>query len=84
LAFVLGWIDGYASWLIPTIVGAFTPLIVMVGMHYALISVGINSLANSGFESIAGPGMLVSNIAQGGAVLALSLKTKDTKLKSLS
>lgn len=84
LAFVLGWIDGYASWLIPTIVGAFTPLLVMVGMHYALISVGINSLANSGFESIAGPGMLVSNIAQGGAVLALSLKTKDKKMKSLS
>lgn len=84
LAFILGWIDGYASWLIPTIVGAFTPLIVMVGMHYALISVGINSLANSGFESIAGPGMLVSNIAQGGAVLALSLKTKDNKLRSLS
>lgn len=84
LAFVLGWIDGYASWLIPTIVGAFTPLLVMVGMHYALVSVGINSLANSGFESIAGPGMLVSNIAQGGAVLALSLKTKDKKMKSLS
>lgn len=84
LAFILGWIDGYASWLIPTIVGAFTPLIVMVGMHYALISVGINSLANSGFESIAGPGMLVSNIAQGGAVLALSMKTKDNKLRSLS
>lgn len=84
LAFVLGWIDGYASWLIPTIVGTFTPLLVMVGMHYALVSVGINSLANSGFESIAGPGMLVSNIAQGGAVLALSLKTKDKKLKSLS
>lgn len=56
----------------------------MIGMHYALISVGINSLANTGFETIAGPGMLVSNIAQGGAVLALSLKTKDPKLKSLS
>jgi PTS system beta-glucosides-specific IIC component len=84
LAFLLGWIDGYASWLIPTIVGAFTPFLVMVGMHYALISVGINSLATSGFETIAGPGMLVSNIAQGGAVLALSLKTKDKQLKSLS
>lgn len=84
LALILGWIDGYASWLIPTIVGAFTPFIVMVGMHYALISVGINSLANVGYETVAGPGMLVSNIAQGGAVLALSLKTKDIKLKTLS
>jgi len=84
LAFALSWIDGYASWLIPTIVGAFTPFLVMVGMHYALISVGINSLATSGFETIAGPGMLVSNIAQGGAVLALSLRTNDKQLKTLS
>lgn len=84
LAIIIDWINGYASWLIPMIIGAFTPFIVMVGMHYALISVGINSLAQTGMETIAGPGMLVSNIAQGGAVLALAFKTKDAKLKSLS
>lgn len=84
LALMIDWINGYASWLIPMLIGAFTPFIVMVGMHYALISVGINSLAQTGMETIAGPGMLVSNIAQGGAVLALAFKTKDAKLKSLS
>lgn len=84
LALFVTWINGFASWLIPMIIGAFTPFIVMVGMHYALISVGINSLAQTGMETIAGPGMLVSNIAQGGAVLALSIKTKNTKMKSLA
>lgn len=84
LALIINWINGYASWLIPMIIGGFTPFIVMVGMHYALISVGINSLAQTGMETVAGPGMLVSNIAQGGAVLALAFKTKDVKLKSLS
>lgn len=84
LAILVEWINGYASWLIPMLIGAFTPFIVMVGMHYALISVGINSLAQTGMEIVAGPGMLVSNIAQGGAVLGLAFKTKDAKLKSLS
>lgn len=84
LALLVDWINGYASWVIPMLIGAFTPFIVMVGMHYALISVGINSLATSGMEIVAGPGMMVSNIAQGGAVLALAFKTNDTKLRSLS
>lgn len=84
LAIFIEWVNGYASWLIPTILGALYPLIIMVGMHYALISVGINSLAQTGSEVVAGPGMIVSNIAQGGAVLALSFKTKDAKLRSLS
>lgn len=84
LALFIDWINGYASWIIPMLVGTFTPLIVMVGMHYALISMGINSLAVSGYEVVAGPGMLVSNIAQGGAVLAYSFKTKDPKMRSLS
>lgn len=84
LALFIEWVNSYASWLIPTMLGFFYPLIIMVGMHYALISVGINSLAQTGTEIVAGPGMLVSNIAQGGAVLALSFKTKDAKLRSLS
>lgn len=84
LASGIRWLDGYASWLIPMIVGAFTPLLVMTGMHYALISIGINSLAKFGFDTVAGPGMLVSNIAQGGAALAVAVRTKDVKLRSLS
>ncbi|MBO0488162.1 beta-glucoside-specific PTS transporter subunit IIABC [Vagococcus fluvialis] len=83
LAEGIRWIDSYASWLIPMIVGTFTPLLVMVGMHYALISIGINSLEKFGFETVAGPGMLVSNIAQGGAALAVAVRTKDIKLRSL-
>lgn len=83
LASGIEWLNGYASWLIPMIVGTFTPLLVMVGMHYALISIGINSLAASGFDTVAGPGMIVSNIAQGGAVLAVAIRTKNNQLRSL-
>lgn len=83
LAAIIGWINGYAGWAIPLIVGALSPLLVMTGMHYALISVAINNLAKVGWENIVGPGMLVSNIAQGGAALAVATKTKDSKLKAL-
>lgn len=80
----IDYINQFASWIVPLLVGAFTPLMVMTGMHYGLIPLGINQLAISGIDTIAGPGMLVSNIAQGGASLAVAFKTKNTNLKSLA
>lgn len=77
-------INQYASWLVPLVVGACIPLMVMTGMHYGLIPIGINQLATSGIDTIAGPGMLVSNIAQGGASLAVAFKTKNINIKSLA
>lgn len=76
-------INLYCGWLIPAIIGASTPLLVMTGMHYAMISVAVNSLAKVGYETFAGPGMIVSNIAQGGAAFAVSILSKDKKVKSL-
>ncbi|MGT2925041.1 beta-glucoside-specific PTS transporter subunit IIABC [Streptococcus caviae] len=76
--------NGTVPWLVPLLVGATTPLLVMTGMHYGLIPIGINMLAQKGIDTVAGPGMMVSNIAQGGAALALSFKTKDKILKGLS
>lgn len=43
LATIIMWINHYAGWTIPLIVGALSPLLVMTGMHYALISVAINN-----------------------------------------
>ena len=77
-------LNGIASWLIPTVVGALTPLLVMTGMHYGLIPLGVNELATSGIDHIAGPGMLVSNIAAGGANLAASFKLKNKEKKALA
>lgn len=83
LAALISIINNYAGWAIPMIVGTLSPLLVMTGMHYALISVAINNLAKEGWENIVGPGMLVSNIAQGAAALAVAIRTKDKKLKAL-
>lgn len=77
-------LNNYASWIVPLLVGALTPLMVMTGMHYGLIPVGINMLATTGFDTVAGPGMMVSNIAQGGASLAVAIRAKNKDVKQLA
>lgn len=80
----IAFLDQYAKWLVPFIVGTFSPLLVMTGMHYGLIPIGINNLATVGFDTVVGPGMLGSNIAQGAAALAVACKTKNKELKQLA
>ncbi len=74
-------LDRFAPWIVPLVVGALTPFMVMTGTHYGLIPIGINNIAASGFDTIVGPGMLGSNIAQGGASFAVALRTKNDELK---
>ena len=80
----IAFLDQYAKWLVPLIVGTFSPLLVMTGMHYGLIPIGINNIATAGFDTVVGPGMLGSNIAQGAAALAVACKTKNKELKQLA
>ena len=84
LANVVTAINNVAPWSIPMIIGGASPLLVLVGMHYAFFPISFNDLALKGSENVLGPGMLVSNIAQGGAVLCVSLKAKNKDLKQLA
>ena len=84
LADIVTSINNVAPWSIPMIIGGVSPLLVLVGMHYAFFPLSFNDLALKGSENVLGPGMLVSNIAQGGAVLCVSLKTKNRDLKQLA
>lgn len=61
--------------------GNLFPLMVTTGTHYGLVSIGINNRMTIGYDTIAQPGALASNVAQGGAALAIALKTKDTNKK---
>ena len=56
----------------------------MTGTHYGLVSIGINNRMTLGYDTVAQPGMLASNVAQGGAALAIAFKTKDTDKKALA
>ncbi|MCR1951132.1 MULTISPECIES: beta-glucoside-specific PTS transporter subunit IIABC [Clostridium] len=77
-------LESYASWLVPTLIGGLTPLLVMTGTHYGLIPIGINNRMTMGYDTIIYPGMLASNVSQGGAALAVALKTKNKEIKQLA
>ena len=79
-------VNGVAPWMIPTLMGIFTPVLVMFGLHNGLMPIATSQLAAQGYETIYGPGMLASNIAQGAASLAVALKAKEplTKQTALS
>lgn len=78
------WLENFGPWVVPTIVGIVSPFLVMTGTHYGLVSIGINNRLTIGYDTVVQPGMLASNVAQGGAALAIALKTKDTNKKALA
>lgn len=78
------WLKDFAPWIVPTVVGIFSPFLVMTGTHYGLIPIGTNNLASVGHDAVVGPGMLVSNTAQGAAGLAVAVRTKDAQVKQLA
>lgn len=77
-------LDEKASWLVPTIIGALCPLLVMTGMHYSLVPICLAQLATLGYDSFLSPGMMVSNIAQGVAAAVVAFKAKDQNMKSIA
>ena len=80
----MNFINDRAGWLIPVIMGTFTPLFIMTGMHYCFAPIQQIQYATLGYGTILGPGMLSSNIAQATAALVVGLKTKNKSLKQLS
>ena len=80
------WLNNVAPWIVPTVVGVITPLLVMTGTHYGLIPIGTNNLTTLGWDTVVGPGMLASNVAQGAAGLAMGIRSKnpDTKQQASS
>lgn len=77
-------INAKASWLLPMLMGAFQPFLVLTGTAWAMTPIATVQISSLGYEIVNGPGMLASNIAQGGATLAVALKTKNQQLKQLA
>lgn len=65
------------------VIGALWQVLVIFGMHWGLVPVTINNLATLKFDTFT-PLILPPVIAQGGAALAVMLKTKDKKKKQLA
>jgi PTS system beta-glucosides-specific IIC component len=83
-------LSGGINWLLDNggvfggiILGGLLPLIVMTGMHYALVPFIITNLATLGFDKFL-PLTYVSNMGQAGAAFGVALRTKSKSLKSLA
>lgn len=83
LANIIMTIDSKATWALPLIIGGLSPVIVMTGMHYSLYPAVFTQLATLGYQTLM-PGMLIANVCQGAAALAVSFKTKNSDLKQLA
>lgn len=84
IASVITFMDVHVGWLVPMVLGGVFPLLVLTGTHYGVIPIGANNIMTVGYDAMIGPGNLASNIAQGGASLAVGLKTKDKAIKELA
>ena len=76
------WLASISGILIGVVVGALWQIMVMFGLHWAAVPLMINNMATQGFDA-AFVGMFGCTFAQCGAVLAIWLKTKNAKTKSL-
>lgn len=84
LAAGANYLNQNVSWLVPTLMGAFMPLLVMTGMHWSFTPVIVQSYATYGCEAIMGPGSFVSNICQGAASLAVAVRTKNKEMRQIA
>ncbi|WP_277405727.1 beta-glucoside-specific PTS transporter subunit IIABC [Lacrimispora xylanisolvens] len=81
IATVTDFLNSRVSWLVPMLMGAFMPLLVLTGMHWSFLPILMTSYSTYGYEAVMGPGSLVSNICQGAAAFCVALKTKDKQFK---
>ncbi|AYA77914.1 PTS beta-glucoside transporter subunit IIABC [Bacillus sp. Y1] len=65
------------------LLGGFWQVFVIFGLHWGLVPIAFNNLATLGYDTILAT-VFAASFAQTGAVLAILLKTKNQKLKSLS
>ena len=75
-------LNNISSVLMGAVVGGLWQILVMFGLHWAVVPLGINEVSVKGFTLIM-PGMLGASFAQMGAVAAIWVKSKNQKLKSL-
>ena len=76
LAMGINWLFENAGIFAGLLLGAFNPFIVMTGMHYGFFPMILENLGTLGYDNGYLVVNLITNLAQGGAVLAVALGLK--------
>lgn len=79
---VIIWLYNHFGWVATGLLAAVLPFMVVTGMHKAMIPYAVSSMSKMGAELLYLPASLAHNIAESGASFAVSIKTKDKKLKA--
>lgn len=83
LAVFFTFLSTNAAWAPAVLVGGFLPVMVMFGIHNGIAPLGVMQMSNLGFDSIFGPGCVVSNMCQATADLWWRSERKTEKTKKL-
>ncbi|BCN32467.1 beta-glucoside-specific PTS transporter subunit IIABC [Anaeromicropila herbilytica] len=65
------------------VIGGFWQVFVMFGLHWGLVPIALNNIALGG-DAVVLPSMFAASFAQTAAVIAIAVRTKDRKVRSLS
>ncbi len=65
------------------ILGALWQVLVIFGLHWGVVPVAINNMMTSGFDSVLSS-VFAASFAQTAVIMAIFIKTKDKKLKTLA
>lgn len=77
IAALFMWLDGTVGALAVGLLAAALPWMVMAGMHTAITPFMPQLISNPGYDSMLRPAFLMHNMAEGGAVLGVTARTKD-------
>lgn len=79
---VLMGIYGVAGPVALAVLAGAMPLLVMVGVHTVFGPFMLQLLENPGYDALFRPALLLHNMAEGGACLAVALRTKNAEFRS--
>lgn len=77
-------INNVAPWASVLVIGCLAPLLVLTGMHLALIPLVMTSFATVGYDNMMFVAFIGMNFSQFGVAIACLLKSKNPSLKSLA
>jgi len=79
----ISWLFDNMSIFASILIGGTMSLLIITGMHYALLPIIVGSMTSLGYDFII-PLMFAANLAQGGAAFGVGLRSRNSKTKSLA
>lgn len=79
LAVFFTFLSENAAWVPAVLIGGLCPIMVMFGIHNGIAPLGPVQMAQLGYDSIWGPGNIVSNMCQATAGLVVAVRSKKDR-----